>query len=42
MTLAREDHERYREATDGLQASLVALVDGALGSTFATAHHGSR
>ncbi|HXN61736.1 MAG TPA: hypothetical protein VN886_14925, partial [Acidimicrobiales bacterium] len=36
VTLARNNHERYREATDGLQASLVALVDGALGSTFAT------
>lgn len=36
VTLARDNHERYREATDGLQASLVALVDGALGSTFAT------
>ena len=36
VTLARDNHERYREATDGLQASLVALVDGALGSTFAS------
>jgi hypothetical protein len=35
VTLSRDNHERYREATDGLQASLVALVDGALGSTFA-------
>jgi len=29
VTLARDNHERYREATDGLQGSLVALVDGA-------------
>ena len=35
VTLARNNNERYREASDGLQASLVALVDGALGSTFA-------
>lgn len=35
VTLARSSDARYREATDGLQASLVALVDGALGSTFA-------
>lgn len=35
VTLARDDDSRYRAATDGLQASLVALVDGALGSTFA-------
>jgi hypothetical protein len=35
VTLARADDARYRDAVDRLQASLIALVDGALGSTFA-------
>jgi hypothetical protein len=34
VTLDRGDDTRYRTAVDPLQRSLLALLDGALGSTF--------
>lgn len=35
VTLARGDESRYRDATDGLHASLIGLLDGPMGDSFA-------
>jgi len=35
VTLARDDESRYRDATDGLHASLIGLLDGPMGDSFA-------
>ncbi|MGH3302131.1 MAG: ATP/GTP-binding protein [Streptosporangiaceae bacterium] len=35
ITLARNDEGRYRDATDGLHASLIGLLDGSMGDSFA-------
>jgi len=41
VTLGRDNHERYPRGDRRFASFLVALVDGALGSTFASRTHGA-